>query len=199
MSGVEPDNRAESARSGEMFWSSQFFFLYQQPQMRFRGSLIWDVYRDRDVGLVCLPTPAGSSLLGMVHITGAYESGLRCHVTHGPSGSTFFTDAPVDNHGQGRSFSPTDLVATALGACMMTIMGIWAERQNISLAGSRFEVTKEMSTTPPRKIAKLTVRFDIPTKLSDEQKQRLEQAARACPVHHSLHPDVACEITFNWA
>jgi putative redox protein len=134
----------------------------------------------------------------MVKIDGNYQAGLRCHVTHEPSGSTFFTDAPVDNQGQGRSFSPTDLVATALGSCMMTIMGIWAERQGLSLAGSTFSVVKEMSKTPPRKIARLSLTFHLPESISAEHRERLEQAARACPVHHSLHPEVLCEVGFEY-
>ena len=80
----------------------------------------------------------------MVNLTTTYEGGLRCRAVHGPSGTTLITDAPVDNHGKGESFSPTDLVATALGACMMTIMGIVAERHGIDLAGMKAETTKAL-------------------------------------------------------
>ncbi len=101
--------------------------------------------------------------------------------------------------GKGESFSPTDLVATALGTCMLTIMGIAANRMKVDLTGTRVRVTKEMTTTGPRRIARLGVTFDIPTKLSAEQKQQLEAAANACPVCKSIHPDVERPITFNWA
>ena len=135
----------------------------------------------------------------MVEIQIAYEGDLRCTPRHVPSGTTFHTDAPVDNMGKGESFSPTDLVATALGTCMLTIMGIAANRMKVDLTGTRVRVTKEMTTTGPRRIARLGVTFDIPTKLSAEQKQQLEAAANACPVCKSIHPDVERPITFNWA
>jgi Predicted redox protein, regulator of disulfide bond formation len=92
----------------------------------------------------------------MVKIDLRYAGGLRCAATHGPSGQTLQTDAPVDNHGRGESFSPTDLVATALGACMATIMGIAAERHEIDLRGMQIEVLKGMSADLPRRIAQLT-------------------------------------------
>jgi len=99
----------------------------------------------------------------MVKLTTTYEGGLRCRATHGPSGTTLITDAPVDNHGKGESFSPTDLVATALGACMMTIMGIAAERHGLNLVGMKAETVKEMSKDLPRRIASLRTRLTIPT------------------------------------
>ena len=91
----------------------------------------------------------------MVQINVTYQGGLRCQAVHGPSGTTLVTDAPVDNHGKGESFSPTDLVATALGACIPTVMGIVAEREKIDLTGMRVTVQKEMSAEPPRRIARL--------------------------------------------
>ena len=108
------------------------------------------------------------------------------------------TDAPPDNNGLGRSFSPTDLVATALGTCMMTIMGIVAERSGIDLTGSTVVATKEMASAPARRIARLAVVFNLPDHVPADDRLRLEAAARKCPVHHSLHPDVVCEFTFNW-
>jgi len=135
----------------------------------------------------------------MVGISTRYEGGLRCRATHGPSGTTLVTDAPVDNHGKGESFSPTDLVATALGACMMTIMGIFADRHGIDLAGMRAETVKEMSASPPRRIAALRTRLTIPLPADHPQRQALEQAAHACPVHKSLHPDIDAAIEFVWA
>ena len=134
----------------------------------------------------------------MVRIDTRYEGGLRCRATHGPSGTTLVTDAPVDNHGKGESFSPTDLVAAALGACMMTIMGIFADRHGIDLAGMTAETVKEMSAAPPRRIAALRTRLTIPLPADHPQRQALEQAAHACPVHKSLNPDIDAAIEFVW-
>ena len=134
----------------------------------------------------------------MVRITSTYEGGLRCRAVHGPSGTTLTTDAPVDNHGKGESFSPTDLVATALGACMMTVMGIVAERHGVDLAGMRAETVKEMTTAPPRRIAALRTTLTIPLPADHPQRQLLEQAAHACPVHKSLHPEIDAAIEFVW-
>ena len=131
-----------------------------------------------------------------------YEGGLRCTATHGPSGSTLSTDAPVDNHGRGERFSPTDLVATALGSCLMTIMGIVAERNQIDLTGIRIQVSKEMIQQPVRRIGRLpvtvTIPADIAAKVSAVDREKLETAARRCPVHQSLHPDIDSPIDFVW-
>jgi len=135
----------------------------------------------------------------MVEIDVVYKGKLRCQATHGPSGTQLITDAPKDNMGEGSSFSPTDLVGTALGTCMMTIMGIVAQREELDLAGATVHVVKEMSAQPPRRIAKLTVDFTIPTPTTEEQRQKLRNAAMTCPVHKSLHPDVEMVINFNWA
>jgi putative redox protein len=134
----------------------------------------------------------------MVSITTTYEGGLRCRAVHGPSGTAIFTDAPVDNHGKGASFSPTDLVGTALGACMMTILGIVAERHGLDLAGMRAETVKEMTPAPPRRIAGLRTRLTIPLPPDHPQRQLLENAALTCPVHKSLHPDIDAAIEFVW-
>jgi uncharacterized OsmC-like protein len=135
----------------------------------------------------------------MVMLTSTYAGGLRCQAVHGPSGATLFTDAPVDNHGKGESFSPTDLVATALGACMMTIMGIVAERHGLNLTGMKAETVKEMTKEPPRRIASLRTRLTIPLPADHPQRAMLEQAAHTCPVHKSLHPDIDAAIEFVWA
>lgn len=135
----------------------------------------------------------------MVQINIVYKNQLRCEATHEPSGTTLITDAPKDNQGMAASFSPTDLVATALGTCILTTMEIVARRMDIALDGSTASVIKEMATQPSRKIGKLTVHITIPVKVSDEVRQKLEHAAHACPVHKSLHPDVQMPITFNWA
>jgi putative redox protein len=134
----------------------------------------------------------------MVEIRIAYEGKLRCSALHVDSGATLLTDAPKDNHGNGESFSPTDLVATALGTCMLTVMGIAAQRMVIDLKGTSVVVTKEMVQQPIRRIGKLSVTISVPISLSDEQRQKLENAAHACPVCKSLHPDVQTPIKFNW-
>jgi putative redox protein len=135
----------------------------------------------------------------MVEIQIVYEGDLRCKAVHGPSKTALHTDAPVDNLGKGESFSPTDLVATALGTCMLTIMGIAAQKMNVDLRGTKVSVTKEMTASPPRRIARLAVTFDVPVKLSEEQKQKLHNAAMTCPVHKSMHPDVQMPVEFRWA
>ena len=132
----------------------------------------------------------------MVKLKSTYGGGLRCRAEHGPSGATLVTDAPVDNHGKGESFSPTDLVATALGTCMMTIMGIVAERHGIDLAGATVETVKEMTKEPPRRIASLRTRLTIPLPADHPKRSLLEQAAHTCPVHKSLHPDIDAPIEF---
>jgi putative redox protein len=135
----------------------------------------------------------------MVQIDIAYEGKLRCSATHGPSRTVLSTDAPVDNMGRGESFSPTDLVATALGSCMLTIMGIIAQRQELNITGTTVRVIKEMTSAPPRRIARLAVMIQVPARLCEQDRKRLENAALACPVHSSLHPDIEIPITFKWA
>lgn len=134
----------------------------------------------------------------MVEININYEGDLHCRVEHGPSGAIIQTDAPVDNHGRGECFSPTDLAAAALGACMATIMGIAAQRYNIDLRGIKVKVAKEMSKDTPRRIAKLTVNYHVPLAVDHPQRKLLEAAALSCPVHHSLHPDIEQDIQFHW-
>ena len=134
----------------------------------------------------------------MVTVSSIYEGGLRCRVTHGPSGATVVTDAPVDNHGKGESFSPTDLVASALGACMMTIMGIVAERHAIDLRGTTVETVKEMTATPPRRIASLRTRISIPLAADHPHRPLFEQAALTCPVHRSLSAEIDIPVEFGW-
>jgi putative redox protein len=135
----------------------------------------------------------------MVEISIVYKGKLRCEAHHGPSGVTLLTDAPKDNMGEGAYFSPTDLVATALGTCMVTIMGIVAQRENVDLSGTTVQVTKEMASAPVRRIGKLTVDIEVPTKLTPEQQQKLRNAALTCPVHKSIHPDIETPINFHWA
>jgi putative redox protein len=134
----------------------------------------------------------------MVAIQMEYQGDLHCKAVHGPSGTELFTDAPKDNQGRGESFSPTDLVATALGSCILTTMGMMARTLEIDIAGATATVEKEMTTSAPRMIARLTTRINVPQQLSDENKLKLERAAHTCPVHRSLHPDVEKPIEFTW-
>ena len=134
----------------------------------------------------------------MVTIQLEYEGQLHCRAVHGPSGTALATDAPKDNHGRGESFSPTDLLATALGSCMLTVMGIMARTLEIDIAGATASVGKEMASAPVRRIERLTVKIHVPQKLDEEQKLKLERAALTCPVHKSLHPDVQTPIEFTW-
>jgi putative redox protein len=134
----------------------------------------------------------------MVEISIRYLGGLRCEARHEPSGSVLLTDAPVDNEGKGEEFSPTDLAATSLGTCMLTIMGIVARRHDVDLGATTVKVLKEMSTQPPRRIARLSIVFTIPLPADHPQRALLEKSASGCPVHLSLHPEVQQEIRFDW-
>lgn len=134
----------------------------------------------------------------MVEMEISYEGGLRCSAVHGPSGNRIQSDAPKDNHGKGEAFSPTDLVGTALGTCMLTTMAIVGERKGIDLRGTRVKVTKEMAADPVRRISRLTVHFQMSGTFSDEQKQLLINSANACPVHRALHGTVEMPVTFSW-
>ena len=134
----------------------------------------------------------------MVSIQIEYQGDLHCKAVHGPSGTELTTDAPKDNQGRGESFSPTDLVATGLGTCMLSIMGILARTLNIDISGATATVEKEMTVTAPRRIQRLTVRIHVPQAHSLETREKLERAAHTCPVHKSLHPDVEIPIEFAW-
>ncbi|MEY4673925.1 MAG: hypothetical protein RL148_1709 [Planctomycetota bacterium] len=133
----------------------------------------------------------------MVPITITYDGDLSCSATHGPSASTITTDAPRDNQGLGRTFSPTDLVATALGSCVLTTMAIVARRNGIEIRGARVHVEKHMSDNP-RRIARLPVVVTMPARLDDDNRKRLENAAELCPVKASLAPGVDTPVTFVW-
>lgn len=137
-----------------------------------------------------------------VEIDVVYEGQLRCRATHGPSKTQLTTDPPVDNHGKGESFSPTDLVATALGTCMATLMGIVADRNRLDIAGTRVHVVKEMVQEPARRIGALRVAIRVPAdkgaKLTAEDRKKLELAALHCPVHKSLHPDIQTPVEFSY-
>jgi putative redox protein len=134
----------------------------------------------------------------MVTITSRYEGALRCASTHGPSGTELVTDAPVDNHGKGESFSPTDLVATALGDCMMTVMAIAAERHGLDVKGTTVTTGKEMSADNPRRIVGLRSVMTIPLGADHPQRSLLEAAALSCPVKKSLSPEIDAGVEFRW-
>lgn len=133
-----------------------------------------------------------------VSITIGYQGELHCEATHEPSGNQLQTDAPRDNHGRGESFSPTDLVATALGTCMATSMALLGQRNGLELKGTRVSVVKEMTTEPPRRIARLTSEVHLPLPPDHALRQELEAAAHGCPVLRSLHPDTALPVKFVW-
>jgi putative redox protein len=134
----------------------------------------------------------------MVTITAEYLGDLHCRAVHQPSGAVLETDAPKDNQGRGEAFSPTDLCATALLTCMATIMGIQARTLNYDLTGLKMEVRKEMTEAPPRRIARLEIIFLFPRPADEPTRQRLTRAAETCPVHRSLHPDVAIQTAYRW-
>lgn len=134
----------------------------------------------------------------MTSITSTYEGDLRCRAEHGPSGAILFTDAPLDNQGKGESFSPTDLMAASLGSCMMTIMGIFAQRHGIVLNGMTATTTKGMSADLPRRIVSLRTTLSVPIAENHPSRKALEHAALDCPVHHSLSADIDAAIEFKW-
>jgi putative redox protein len=134
----------------------------------------------------------------MVRIQATYEGNLRCNAVHGPSGRTLTTDAPIDNHGKGESFSPTDLVATALGTCTATIMGLHANREGIDLDGMTVQIDKEMCATPPRRIARLAVVFRMPAGIEVKARAAFAACADRCPVKLSLHPEIDVQMRFDY-
>lgn len=133
-----------------------------------------------------------------VKITCDYLGDLRVRATHGPSGVELLTDAPVDNQGKGESFSPTDLAATALASCILTILGIQARGLGLDFRGMRIEVEKHMTAQPPRRIAKLDVAIRMPAGIPEDLRPRLMRAAEACPVKQSLHPDTEIVLDWSW-
>jgi putative redox protein len=133
-----------------------------------------------------------------VEVSVAYLGKLACRATHGPSGATVETTAPKDNGGDGSKFSPTDLVATALGTCVATIMAMTAERRGIDLRTCAIKVEKHMSTEAPRRIVRLPVVVTFDRRLSADDEKALMAAANGCPVHRSIHADIESPITFDY-
>ena|SRR3989338_411687 len=136
------------------------------------------------------------AFMSIMHLK--YLGDLQVEAIHELSKVKITTDAPPDNQGKGRSFSPTDLAATSLGACMATIMGIVAKRDNIPLEGMTLQVEKKMTQKLPRRIDELNVTFSIPHLIAEKEQHKLITAAKTCPVHHSLHPDIKINLTFHW-
>jgi len=133
----------------------------------------------------------------MVRIDVVYEGDLHTSSCHLPSGARVATDAPVDNQGRGESYSPTDLLASAMGSCMMTIMGIAARQHRWALEGMSVEIEKHMQEDP-RRVSRLVLRFEMPTGLPEKAHSVLQNAARTCPVAKSIHPDIGLDVSFNW-
>jgi putative redox protein len=134
----------------------------------------------------------------MVEIEVIYAGKLHTEAVHGPSGARVATDAPVDNHGLGACFSPTDMVAGALGACMLTVMGILAEKNGWNIDGARVSVEKHMVVEPKRRIGQLVVELAMPAGVPDDARLPLELAAFSCPVRESLNPAIKLDVCFDW-
>ena len=127
-----------------------------------------------------------------------YQGGLRTQATHIRSGNTIITDAPVDNKGKGEAFSPTDLVATAIASCMLTIMGIKADEMKIKIEGTTAEVEKIMGSEP-RRITQVNILIKIPISSDDKTKKILEKSAMTCPVDKSLSERMIRDVKFIWS
>ena len=126
-----------------------------------------------------------------------YSGELRCEATHHGSGAVLITDAPIDNAGKGEEFSPTDLLATSVATCMLTIMGITAKSRDWSIEGSTAEVDKQMTQSGPRKVEKLRVHLKLPQHFSNEQRALLQRVAEQCPVKRSLDPSIQLELIWS--
>ena len=127
-----------------------------------------------------------------------YQNNLRTEAEHIASGEKIITDAPVDNNGKGEAFSPTDLVATALGSCMITIMAISGNKYDIDMSGTNASVKKIMGSDP-RRISEISIDINMNKNIEEKDRKRLERAALACPVHKSLHPDLEKKIRFIYS
>jgi putative redox protein len=132
----------------------------------------------------------------MVQIDIVYEGNLRTRATHEPSQKTLSTDAPRDNEGLGETFSPTDLMATALGSCILTTIAIYARRHQIKFEGATASVEKHMVSDPVRRIGRLPVVITMPAGIDPKYRAALERAGHTCPVHKSLHPEIEAPISY---
>ncbi len=134
----------------------------------------------------------------MHHIEIEYKGNLRTEAVHLKSGETIITDAPVDNQGKGKAFSPTDLTAAALGSCMLTIMGITAKSRNLNFTGTHATIEKRMGTNP-RRISEIIVHLHFPNNHTEAEQKLFRKSAHSCPVHHSLHPDMQITTQFHFS
>lgn len=134
----------------------------------------------------------------MVTFELVYEGGLHTTAVHGPSKARVETDAPVDNMGKGESFSPTDLLATSLGTCMLTTMGILAQREGWKIDGARARVEKHMALEPRRRVGRIVVELSMPRGVPFAARERLREVADRCPVACSIHPETKIELTIGW-
>ena len=134
-----------------------------------------------------------------IRISCDYLGDLRVRAVHSSSGAEIITDAPVDNQGQGRSFSPTDLAAASVATCMITIIGIQAKSIPLDVTGLKVEIEKHMTKTPPRRIAQLDIKMMMPAGIPEELRPRLIRAAEACPVKQSFRDDTIINLEWFWA
>lgn len=133
----------------------------------------------------------------MVKTIAIYKGQKHCEITHAPSGAKIETDAPKDNAGKGEAFSPTDMVGAALGSCILTTMAIVAERDGIDFTEAKAEVEKTMGDKP-RRIQTLQVKITLSAKIASNHRRKLEETAKHCPVHRSLHPEMEIPMTFTY-
>ena len=134
----------------------------------------------------------------MVTVEVSYLGNLRTEAIHSPSKSMIRTDAPLDNFGQGQLFSPTDLVGAALGTCVLTILGIYAQKYSLDVSGASASVEKEMTATPVRRISRLNTKINSPLPGESDHREAIERAILSCPVHASLLSEIEKPITFHW-
>jgi putative redox protein len=132
--------------------------------------------------------------------TVVYKGDLRTELTHLQSGTKIENDAPTDNQGKGERFSPTDMLATSLGSCMITTMAIRAADMNLNFTGTKINLTKIMSSDAPRRVAGIVAELIFTENFiaTEEQKEQLVRIARSCPVEKSLHPDIKLDVSFKW-
>jgi putative redox protein len=134
----------------------------------------------------------------IVKIGVEYLGDLHCEITHGPSGQKFLTDAPVDNQGRGEFISPTDMLGTAVGSCIATIMGIVAKNNNIDITGMKVTISKEMTNIPYRRIARLTLDIEFPHMLNEKEFGLMSNVPKTCPVTRSISPEVELIINYSY-
>lgn len=134
----------------------------------------------------------------MTTIKGEYKGDFECALIHDSSGTVIYTDAPAESLGKGRAFSPTDLIAAALGSCIATTLAYYAKRKGWNLQGLRFEVKKEMMPAPERRIASLQVEVWMPLDLSPDEKQACVRVGASCSVHRCIHPGIEVQVIYHW-